>query len=321
VEIWTGDVWEFTINDGNISDPYPGDLEVKVEPDVELQWTSGCTAQSHDVYFGTDFSVVSDATTVTVGVFVHNQPGTTYSPPTLDLLTYYYWRIDEVDDGNTYKGRVWQFRTRSQVVDEHMILWYELDETGGSYVPDSSGYEHHGSGYKIDGQWEPNNGHIAGCLDFDADQHVSVPSDTLDSVTDAITLAMWLNGASGQDEDDDMIVFDAGGGDYKLTGIIPTEGPGLDVYWRAGNDSNDLLLWESATPSAWREEWHHFAFVKDENQEKMRIYFDGLVAKSKTGTTSSLTNVRNKTFKIGAKNTGWSDNDGKMDDFRVYDRV
>jgi hypothetical protein len=212
----------------------------------------------------------------------------------------------------------------SEIVDPHLILWYKLDESEGAIVSDSSGYEHHGSGYRIAGQWEPNNGQIDGCLDFDADQHVLVPSDTLDSVTKEITVTVWVNGYTGQDEDDDMIVFDAGdlgGGDYKLTGIVPTEEPGLDVYWQAGNDTNDLLLWTDATPDAWKGDWHHFAFVKDENEGKMYVFFDGFLRKSQECMTDTLVNVKNKTFKIGSQNNSTSSYDGKLDDFRVYDRA
>jgi len=161
-EVWTGDVWQFTASDGKALYPFPDDKETAVARDVELAWASGCSALSHDVYFGTDFNDVNDATTATADVFVDNRPGTTYIPGTLDVLTYYYWRIDEVTDTTKHKGNVWSFRTVSAIVDEHMILWYEFDETEGTIAFDSSGYENHGSGYQIGGQWEPNNGHIEG---------------------------------------------------------------------------------------------------------------------------------------------------------------
>jgi hypothetical protein len=121
-----------------------------------------------------------------------------------------------------------------------------------------------------------------------------------------------------------MVVFDGGdpgGGDYKLTGIVPRDEPDLDVYWQAGNDTNDLLLWTDATPAAWRGDWHHFAFVKNENEGKMYIYFDGFLRKSRECDTGTLANVKDKTFKIGAENNSTSDYDGKLDDFRVYDRA
>jgi hypothetical protein len=321
--VWTGDVWQFTISDGNMSNPRPANLAVAVDPCfVELEWDSGCTAHSHDVYFGTDRDAVRDATTADANLFMGNQPlaDTNYSPPAvLDFLTYYYWRIDEVEiDGSTrYKGRVWQFKTRSEVGDLRRILWYKFDETGGTLVRDSSGYEHHGSGEEIGGQWEPNNGHIDGCLDFDADEHVDAPMDTLDTIDKEITVTVWVKGDDDH-ADEEGKIFDTGDGSYHMRARIPDDNG--DLLWRAGNDSNDELVWRQATPLTWAEEWHFFAFVKDENADTMKIYFDGLLADSKDGVMSNtLAQVAGTTFRIGADNDQSSDYTGKLDDFRVYD--
>jgi hypothetical protein len=287
-----------------------------VPRDTVLHWTPGCSAAKHEVYFSSDYDdVYRRAPWASLGEIEPN----TVDPCAgeLDISTVYYWVVDENDGATTRSGPVWNFRTMSAIADPRLVLWYELDETEGTIVSDSSGYEHHGSAN--DDRWEPNDGHIEGCFDFDAGQHVLVPSSTLDSVTSKITVAVWVNGDPDQDEDDDMKVFDAGGSGYKLSGTIPTDEPDLDVYWRAGNDSNDELVWESATPSAWRDEWHHFAFVKDEDAGAMKIYFNGLMVEQKTGTISSLVNVQNQLFKIGAATNSTGDYDGKVDEFRVYD--
>jgi hypothetical protein len=140
---------------------------------------------------------------------------------------------------------------------------------------------------------------------------VDAPLSTLSEVEDGITVAVWLNiGSMG----DDNWVFSTGY-TYFVEAAVPTTGG--DVYWRAGNDSNDALTWNEASPAAWVGEWHHIAFRKDENAGTMSIYFDGLQADSKTGVISSLANTRNRPFEIGEKD---GDNYvGKMDDFRIYD--
>ena len=317
---WVGDIWRFTTNDGNALDPYPADKETAVPIDANLHWTPGCTADSHDVYFGTDYNDVRDANNswpVGTSVYKGNQvvAANEYDPCDFDYFTYYYWRIDEVDNGTIYKGTVWSFRSGSVIPDPELILWYELDETQGSIVSDSSGYEHHGSGYRIDGQWEPNNGHIKGCLDFDADQHVAVPSDTLETINKEVTVAVWVKGDDDH-ADEEGRIFDTGAGDYYMRARIPTDEGYL--LWRAGNGPNDSLVWRQASPLAWAEEWHHFAFVKDENADTMIIYFDGFEAESKSGTIDSLFYVKNNAFRIGADNDQMSDYTGKLDDFRIY---
>jgi len=96
------------------SAPYPSDGAEGVAPDVELHWTAGEHAASHDVYFGTNRDDVNDAnSTVTLGVYKGNYEPNTYDAgelETLELGATYYWRIDEVNDANVWKGTIWSFK-------------------------------------------------------------------------------------------------------------------------------------------------------------------------------------------------------------------
>jgi hypothetical protein len=320
---WVGDIWEFTTNDGNAFDPHPEDTETVVRADTNLRWTPGCTADSHNVYFGTDYNDVRDANDswpVDESVYKGNQVvgANEYDPCDFDYYTWYYWRVDEVDGGTTYKGKVWSFRSIAETPEPNIILWYKLDESQGIIVSDSSSYEHDGLGYEIGGWWEPNNGHINGCLDFDSNEHVKVPSETLETIDKEITVSVWVKGDDDH-ADEEGKVFDTGGGDYHMRARIPTDDG--DLLWRAGNDTNDSLVWRQASPLAWAEEWHFFAFVKDENAGTMSIYFDGFLEASKDGVSSTLTEVAGTAFRIGADNDEQGDYTGKLDDFRVYDRA
>lgn len=108
----TGDIWSFTtaVPPGAASGFIPADLSTGVEIDVELMWTAGSSATSHDVYFGTTFAAV-DAATRMSGEFRGNQATTSFSPTGLAPGTDYYWRIDEVGPGGTTKGVVNTFST------------------------------------------------------------------------------------------------------------------------------------------------------------------------------------------------------------------
>ena len=86
---------------GQASNPDPADSETDVSSDADLSWTAGSGAASHDVYFGTS----------NPPPFQQNQAGTTYDPGPLDLITPYYWRIDEVNGAGTTTGIVWSFTT------------------------------------------------------------------------------------------------------------------------------------------------------------------------------------------------------------------
>jgi hypothetical protein len=95
--------------------PNPADGEEDVPADTELTWSRGIYAATHDVYFGTSFEDVNNASrTAPAGLLVsQGQDANAYDPP--GVLQYgqtYYWRIDEVNgapDNTIFKGEVWSF--------------------------------------------------------------------------------------------------------------------------------------------------------------------------------------------------------------------
>jgi len=99
--------------------PKPKDGDLYMDTWVNLSWSPGDYAVSHDVYLGDNFDDVTDAT-VDSPVFQGNQtdtflvagfPGFAF-PDGLAPGTTYYWRIDEVNDSepnSPWKGNVWSF--------------------------------------------------------------------------------------------------------------------------------------------------------------------------------------------------------------------
>jgi hypothetical protein len=99
--------------------PTPYDGQPDAPRDANLAWNAGDYADSHDVYFGTDYAAVRDANTaVTLGVFRGDTTDESNDIEILDLDTYYYWRIDEVNDSNGFKwkGDVWKFKVADHIV-------------------------------------------------------------------------------------------------------------------------------------------------------------------------------------------------------------
>jgi len=102
---------------GLASKPAPEEGATDVPCDSGLSWTPDETAQTHDVYLGTNWDDVNDAgRTDPRGVLAsQDQADAAYDPD--GLLEYdqtYYWRIDEVNgapDYTVFKGEVWSFTT------------------------------------------------------------------------------------------------------------------------------------------------------------------------------------------------------------------
>jgi hypothetical protein len=106
-----GTVWPYAIG------PIPADGSYLEDTWVNLSWTPGPFAVSHDVYLGEDFDAVNEGAE---GTFIGNQaanflvvgfPGFPY-PDGLVPGTTYYWRIDEVNDADPnspWKGDIWSF--------------------------------------------------------------------------------------------------------------------------------------------------------------------------------------------------------------------
>jgi hypothetical protein len=107
---WRGDVWRFSIPPRKAYDPNPADGAEFVDPQVTLSWTAGFGAKLHTIYLGDDYD---DVDTATEGV---SQGSTLYTPANpLESEKVYYWRIDEFDGADTYKGDIWSFRTPGAV--------------------------------------------------------------------------------------------------------------------------------------------------------------------------------------------------------------
>ena len=97
--------------------PNPADQATDVPRDVVLSWMPGGFSDKHDVYLGTNFDDVNDATATVEpsGVYMNRQDPNIYpfgGTIRLDFGQTYYWRIDQVSappDNTIYKGNVWQF--------------------------------------------------------------------------------------------------------------------------------------------------------------------------------------------------------------------
>jgi len=97
--------------------PEPADGAIHEATWVNLKWSPGSNAVSHDVYLGEDYDAVNEGTGDTfrgnqmTNYYVAGFPGFAY-PEGLVPGTTYYWRVDEINEqhpDSPWRGDVWSF--------------------------------------------------------------------------------------------------------------------------------------------------------------------------------------------------------------------
>ena len=87
--------------------PLPADGATGVGVTTDLSWRPGRDSISHEVYFGTDSEALALLATT-------ESPSAT--PGTLDLQTVYSWKVDELQEAESWEGTLWSFTTESAIV-------------------------------------------------------------------------------------------------------------------------------------------------------------------------------------------------------------
>ena len=307
--IHTGDVWSFRAAISTVYDPDPKDGAIYVPVDAHLSWTAGFGAITHDVYFGTDETEVTNGTG---GTFKVNQATTTYDPGLLTKDTRYYWRIDEVNNLNPnspWTGPVWSFETIPDIpiADPALTGWWKLDEGSGTTALDWSGHDLHGT--LMNGpQWV--SGYDGGALEFDGlDDYVDIsyPTDPT-----AYTLAAWVQVAQT--------------GPVSI--VVRTSPWGPTTQWSHQLRVTSAAMFEhytwdgtecraTGTTNIDADTWY-FVAATATNNGLVRLYVNG----REEGTAATLGTlwVGGDRFLIGSNSghgMGWYE--GLIDDVHIYD--
>ena len=306
------------------TNPNPPHLADRLDPNdannTVLSWTPGPFADRHDVYFGTDASVVYQGT-------VDGNMYPVAGNLVLEQGKTYYWRIDDVNDGDakTYEGFLWNFTTESILVDPNMVLWYKFDELYGDDVTDSSGYYNHGEIWNRESDtWDPCDGRFyPGSIQFDNHERIDVVDEVFDYTDESTSISVWWKQAYRGGDENNFCGF--GDDDLHLLVRAPdSESDNPGVIWRAGNDTNDVLEW-TTNGLTWMENWHHLVFIKNGPEGTMKIYFDTVLvashddANGNTLSQAAAIAAAGNGFRIGANWNHGADFIGKADDLRVYD--
>jgi hypothetical protein len=130
---YKGDVWAFT-TPGAVGNPQPANGATDVAMATTLSWTPADNAASHEVYLGLDKDTVRSADTASPEYKGSRTLGAeSYDAGLLEPETTYYWRVDEVYNGNPVKGPVWTFTVGNYLLVDD-FEGYTNDDAAGEAI-------------------------------------------------------------------------------------------------------------------------------------------------------------------------------------------
>jgi len=198
--------------------------------------------------------------------------------------------------------------------DPSLITWYKFDETSGTTVADSSGNGFDAACNVDTSNWDADGGYDgSGCLDNNSqwtNQKVTVPAEVFTTIDQQITIMFWTQLAhptlsEGSWFNSDEIRGWNSGNNY--------------LYCRAAG-SGSMANWAYGDNTV-ADQWHHIAFTFHSGM--MKVYLDGEHQWHSTADPlpgDSIAGIDD--FVIGSGGSEyWDSFHGKMDDFRIYDRV
>jgi hypothetical protein len=239
---------------------------------------------------------------------------TSFDPGLLAGDRVFYWRVDEVGlDNSKVAGDVWQFRTLPEMLvsDPNLVGWWELDETEGTFVLDSSGRDNHGT---LQGGPLWVTGVIGGALKFDGvDDYVEVPDNPVLTTPGQATVAVWINAERH-----------TGPGGSQWQGILGKGG--APRLYNLYTESSHVLHFSTGPSGAYigslstgtvpLNEWVHAAVVVD---GKHIFYLNGAPA-GEGGDGATVPGGGTAPLTIGQTGEG-NFFLGMIDDVRIYNRA
>jgi hypothetical protein len=198
-----------------------------------------------------------------------------------------------------------------------LVLHYTFDDYDGSNVVDESGTGNTGTVY---GAAFTSNGVMGGAYTLDGvDDYIDCGADASLQITSNLTYCAWIKPASGAGLPGYVMGRRAGSMSHQIGSFLSTYPQG-DAYFEVNDGSGvPSLKVRSGAVTVDDGAWYHLAGVY-ESGASTRLYVNGELAASHTGTVFQALNGRHIPMHIGAW-LGHQHLEGCIDDVRVYARA
>lgn len=301
-------------DNGTPSAPSPALAAVKMAGiPFNLGWSAAPSSTSYQVYRGTSYAAVRDATTASAE-YAGSSSSASFNPGTLATGTW-FWRVDASDGTTTLKGPVWHFTVANDPTD--LAGWWKLNDGSGTAAADSSGKGANGT---ITGTAAWGTGKRGGALVFDGNDKVACGTGASLGGSTPFSVSAWVKIPTTHAAQA-IVVQQRGPADSSTNGYngqyqLRINADGKPSFWVYGGGANQ---WDfAATTAVHDNQWHHLLAVRDGTEG--RIYIDGTLAGSASGTLRNL----DATIPVFMGCDGRDSNrflNGTLDEVRIYGRA
>jgi len=203
-------------------------------------------------------------------------------------------------------------------VSADLVAHWKFDDGSGEIAQDSSGNGYDGT---LFGEPTWVAGQIGGALEFDGtNDYVELPIGSLISSLTNSTFAIWVDFSNEGGAWQRILDF----GTDTIVNMFLTPRMGTDGLMRFaitinGNGDEDQTTAQATLPSG----WHYVTLTINADENVHFLYLDGeLVAQNTTARhTPSTLGETNQNWLGRSQYTADGYFDGRMDDFRIYDRI
>ncbi|NQT03161.1 MAG: LamG domain-containing protein, partial [Planctomycetes bacterium] len=203
-------------------------------------------------------------------------------------------------------------------VSANLVAHWKFDDGSGATAQDSSGNGYDGT---LFGEPTWVAGNIGGALEFDGtNDYVELPIGSLISSLTSSTFAIWVDFSNEGGAWQRILDFGTGTtANMFLTPRIGTDGFMRFAITIGGGGDEDQTTAQATLPSG----WHYVALTINADENVHSLYLDGELVAQNTAT-------RHAPSTLGETNQNWLGRsqyaadgyfDGRLDDFRIYDRI
>ncbi|MEO5332811.1 MAG: LamG domain-containing protein [Magnetococcus sp. YQC-5] len=195
------------------------------------------------------------------------------------------------------------------VISKNLLAYYNFDKFNDTSLPDVSGNGHDGTLTNVSsGNLVSSASFLDKAVEFQGNSKIDVTTGSFAAISTAVTIEFWHHGTAQSPSDQATILSALDANDVELLKIqVPTSDSKVKFSVGTG------VIQQSLSDSDYKDQWNHWAFVKDVTSGAMNIYLNGHSLLAQTGITTPIGAIVK--LKIGDQYNG------KIDELRIWNKA